>query len=158
MGRHTMNQLDHFDRTILTLMQEDASLSYAEIGNQVNLSASATLRRVQRMRENGTILAVRAIVDPVHVGHPLTIIVDISLESESAAELENVKDGLIRDPFVQQCYYVTGDADLIAIILIPNMTDYKAFTERHFVGNTNIKRFKTTVAMDRLKVSSVVPV
>jgi hypothetical protein len=38
------------------------------------------------------------------------------------------------------------------------MADYKAFTERHFTGNANIKRFKTTVVMDRLKVTSVIPV
>ncbi|MFZ1736846.1 Lrp/AsnC family transcriptional regulator, partial [Sphingorhabdus sp.] len=80
-----MEHLDRFDRAILKLMQENASLSYAEIGSRVNLSASATLRRVQRMKDNGTILAVRAIVDPDKVGHPLTIIAEISLESESTA-------------------------------------------------------------------------
>ncbi|MFZ1367203.1 Lrp/AsnC family transcriptional regulator, partial [Sphingorhabdus sp.] len=157
-GRHTMEHLDRFDRAILKLMQENASLSYAEIGSRVNLSASATLRRVQRMKDNGTILAVRAIVDPDKVGHPLTIIAEISLESESTAQLESIKERLIGDPFVQQCYYVTGDADLISVILVPNMADYKAFTERHFTGNANIKRFKTTVVMDRLKVTSVIPV
>jgi Lrp/AsnC family transcriptional regulator, leucine-responsive regulatory protein len=153
-----MNQLDAFDRSILAILQEDASLSYAQIGERVHLSASAALRRVQRMRENRTIVATRVIVDPEHVGHSLTVIVEVSLENEQAATLETTKQALINDPLVQQCYYVTGDADLFVVLAIPNMASYKAFTDNHFVGNANIKRFKTSVSMDCVKSTTVYPV
>jgi Lrp/AsnC family transcriptional regulator, leucine-responsive regulatory protein len=153
-----MNQLDDFDRAMLAILQQDATLSYAEVGDRVNLSASATLRRVQRMKEKGTILATRVIVDPEHVGHPLSIIVEVSLENEHVTALEGTKQALVDDPLVQQCYYVTGDADLFAVLTIPNMSSYKAFTDRHFVGNANIKRFKTSVVMDRVKSTTVYPV
>jgi Lrp/AsnC family transcriptional regulator, leucine-responsive regulatory protein len=153
-----MDQLDGFDRAILAIMQEDASPSYAEIGERVNLSASATLRRVQRMKENGSIIATRVIVDADKVGHPLKIIVEVSLENEHVAALEGTKQALIDDPNVQHCYYVTGDADLFAILAIPNMAAYKAFTDRHFLGNANVRRFKTSVVMDCVKATTVYPV
>ena len=153
-----MDQLDSFDRAILRIIQDDAAQSYAQLGEQVNLSASATLRRVQRMRENGTIIATRAIVDPERVGHPLTILVEVTLENEHAAALEGTKQALIDDPHVQQCYYVTGHADLFAVLAITSMPAYKAFTDRHFTGNANIKKFKTSVVMDCVKTTTVFPV
>jgi Lrp/AsnC family transcriptional regulator, leucine-responsive regulatory protein len=153
-----MIQLDAFDRAILRILQEDASLSYAEVGDRVNLSASATLRRVQRMKDNGTIFATRVMVDPEHVGQPLLIIVEVSLENEHIATLEATKQALVDDPRVQQCYYVTGDADLFVVLAIPNMASYKAFTDCHFVGNANIKKFKTSVVMDCVKSTTVYPV
>lgn len=157
-GFCTMDQLDTFDRAILAIMQKDASSSYADIGSRVNLSASATLRRVQRMKEQGIISAIRAIVDPDQVGHPLTIIIEISLHSENVEAAAKTKMILIEDVHVQQCYYVTGEADIVVIAVVPNMATYMAFTETHFTGNSNIQRFKTTVVMERLKTSNFVPV
>jgi Lrp/AsnC family transcriptional regulator, leucine-responsive regulatory protein len=153
-----MDQLDGFDRAILAILQEDASLSYAEVGERVNLSASATLRRVQRMKENGTVIATRAIVDPELVGQPLTIIVEVSLDNEHVATLEGTKQALIDDPHVQQCYYVTGDSDLFAVLAMPNMSAYKAFTDQHFLSNANIRKFKTSVVMDTVKAATFYPV
>jgi Lrp/AsnC family transcriptional regulator, leucine-responsive regulatory protein len=153
-----MDQLDAFDRAILAILQEDASLSYTEVGERVNLSASATLRRVQRMKENGTVIATRAIVNPEHVGQPLIIIVELSLENEHVETLEDIKQVLNDDPHVQQCYYVTGEADLFAVLAMPNMSVYTAFTERHFLGNASIKRFKTSVVMDTVKTTTAYPV
>jgi Lrp/AsnC family transcriptional regulator, leucine-responsive regulatory protein len=157
-GLYTMDQLDSFDRAILAIVQQDATLSNAELGERVNLSASATLRRVQRMRESGAIVATRVILNPQRVGYPLTVIVEISLENEQAAALQGMQQALIDDPYVQLCYYVTGDADLIAILAIPDMPAYKSFTDRHFVGNPHIKKFKTSVAMDCMKTTTAYPV
>ncbi len=110
------------------------------------------------MKENGTIIATRVLVNPEHVGHSLTIIVEVTLENEHAAALEGTKQALIDDPYVQQCYYVTGDADLFAVLAIPNMASYKMFTDTHFVGNINIRKFKTSVVMDSVKSTTVYPV
>jgi Lrp/AsnC family transcriptional regulator, leucine-responsive regulatory protein len=153
-----MNQLDPFDRAILAILQQDATLSYAQVGRHVNLSASATLRRVQRMKENGTITATRVIIDREQAGYPLTIILEISLENEHVATLEGTRRALIDDPHVQQCYYVTGESDLFAVLAMPNMSTYKSFTDRHILGNANIKKFKTSVVMEHIKNTTAYPV
>jgi Lrp/AsnC family transcriptional regulator, leucine-responsive regulatory protein len=146
-----MNMLDSYDRAILAQLQEDAAQTYGEIGARINLSPSATLRRVQRLTEKGYILATRAILDPEKIGQSLTIIIEVSLENENVATLTAVRQSMIDDPAVLQCYYVTGETDIFAIIAVPNMKAYKSFTDFHFAGNPNIKRFKTSVVMDHVK-------
>lgn len=60
---------------------------------------------------------------------------------------------------MQQCRYVTGEADFILLImLVPTMAAYEAVTRRLFCGNNNVKRFRTFVAMDRVKVGLTVPI
>ncbi len=56
---------------------------------------------------------------------------------------------------VHQCYYVTGEADFVLVVVVPTMTAYEALTRRLFFGN-NVKRFRTSIAMDRGKVRSAV--
>lgn len=153
-----MIELDAFDRALLRHLQEDATLAYAELGALIHLSASATLRRVQRLREAGVITATRAIVDPRRIGLGLTVILEISLETERADLLDGIKRALLAEPNVLHCYYVTGDADIIAILALPDMEAYEAFTRRVITTNPNIRRFKTSVAMDRVKASTVLPV
>lgn len=153
-----MIQLDAFDRAILAIVQDDASLSFAALGERVNLSASAALRRVQRLRADGIITASRAIVDPEKLGHPLRMIVEVTHENEHVAAIDDTRRALIEDPQVLQCYAVTGEADLFLILALPGMGAYKAFTDRHFAGNPNIKRFKTSVALETLKTTAICPI
>jgi Lrp/AsnC family transcriptional regulator, leucine-responsive regulatory protein len=154
-----MSQLDDFDRAILRVLQEDATHSYAEVGKRVNLSASAVLRRVQRMTANGTILATRAIVAPEQAGQSLTIVLEIMLQDETGDwGGGDTRLALIDDPAVQQCYFVTGDTDLFVVMVVPNMEAFKHFTDRHFRGNLKIRKFRTSVVMDRFKATTVVPV
>jgi Lrp/AsnC family transcriptional regulator, leucine-responsive regulatory protein len=51
-----------------------------------------------------------------------------------------------------------GEADLFAIVTMPSKSAYKVFTDHHFVGNANIKRFKTSAVMDRVKATTTYPV
>jgi Lrp/AsnC family transcriptional regulator, leucine-responsive regulatory protein len=55
-------------------------------------------------------------------------------------------------------YYVTGEADFILLISAKNMDDYESFTRKFFYENNDIKGFKTTVVMDRVKSSFFLPV
>ncbi len=71
--------------------------------------------------------------------------------------IDAVKREFASAPEVQQCYYVTGEADFVLVIVVPTMTDYEALTRRLFFGNDNVKRFRTLVAMDRVKVGLSVP-
>lgn len=79
------------------------------------------------------------------------------MESERADLIDAAKREFTAAPEVQQCYYVTGDADFVLVMLVPTMADYEAVTRRLFFGNNNVKRFRTFVAMDRVKVGLTVP-
>jgi Lrp/AsnC family leucine-responsive transcriptional regulator len=127
------------------------------IGEQVHLSAAAVHRRIRRMEAEGVIAANIASVDPARVGRPITIVVEVHIESESMGRLDEAKTAFAEAPEVQQCYYVTGDADFVLIITVASMGEYEALTRRLFFQNHNVKRFRTLVVMDRIKTSLAVP-
>lgn len=152
-----MPQLDAFDRKILDILQRDNTTPQRTIGEAVNLSAPAVQRRIKRMTEDGVIRANVAIVDPAAVGQAITIFVEVEVISETAEQIEQAKREFAAAPQIQQCYYVTGEADFVLVIVVPSMAEYEALTRRLFFGNNNVKRFRTFVAMDRIKVGLGVP-
>jgi DNA-binding Lrp family transcriptional regulator len=150
--------LDDFDRKILAILQRDNMTPQRTIGDAVNLSAPAVQRRIKRMREEGVIRADVSIIEPQAVGQSITIFVEVEVISETAEQIEQAKTEFAAAAEIQQCYYVTGEADFILVIIVPSMADYEALTRRLFFGNNNVKRFRTFVAMDRVKVGLGVPV
>lgn len=149
--------LDSFDLAILKILQRDNATPQRTIGDTVNLSAPAVQRRIKRMEEAGVIAANCAIVDPAKVGQPITIFVEVEVISETAELIDAAKAEFSATQEVQQCYYVTGEADFILVIVVATMADYEALTRRLFFGNNNVKKFRTFVAMDRVKVGLTVP-
>jgi Lrp/AsnC family transcriptional regulator, leucine-responsive regulatory protein len=150
--------LDSFDLQLLALIQNDARLSQSELGARVNLSTAAVNRRLRQLSESGVIQQHTVIVDPAMVGYPLTVIVGVEAESERVDLLDGMKRRLAACPEVQQCYYVTGEWDFILIFAARDMEHYNALTRQLFLTDNNVKRFKTFVAMSRVKVGLVVPV
>ena len=150
--------LDHFDLGILDILQRDNLTPQRVIGAAVNLSAPAVQRRIKKMQESGVITANVAVVDPSSVGQSITILVEVQVESERIDLLDAAKSSFAAAPEVQQCYYVTGDADFILVITVPAMSAYEALTRRLFFENSNVKRFRTLVAMDCVKVGLAIPI
>lgn len=93
-----------------------------------------------------------AVVDPAKIGQSITLFVQVAMESERTDLYESARKLFASTPEVQQCYYVTGEADFILIITVKTMKDYEALTRRLFFQNNNVKHFRTSVAMDRVKV------
>ena len=151
-------ELDDYDRKILAQMQDDARIPQAELGDRVNLSAAAVNRRLKRLVEERVIEKYTAVVSPGAVGHPLTIIASVEVESEQIDLLDKMKRTFEKCPQVQQCYYVAGEWDFVLILIVKDMDEYSALTRRLFFGSNNVKRFKTLVAMDRVKVGLGVPI
>ena len=149
--------LDSFDIAILDILQRDNSTSQRIVAERVHLSAAAVNRRIKRMRETGVIIGNYAIVDPAKLGRPITIVVEVSIESERLDLLDAAKRSFQAEPEVQQCYYVTGDADFVLIVTVPSMGDYDALTRRLFFENHNVKKFRTLVVMERLKADLAIP-
>lgn len=150
--------LDRLDRAILVLLQHDNKMSQRKIAEKVHLSAPAVQRRIKRLEETGVIQSNVAVVDPTKVGQPIILIVQVAMESERNDLYEVAKASFASAPEVQQCYYVTGDADFILVISVKAMSDYEALTRKLFFTNNNVKHFRTYVAMDRVKVGLSLPV
>ncbi|MGB0900672.1 Lrp/AsnC family transcriptional regulator [Halocynthiibacter sp.] len=94
-----------------------------------------------------------AVLSPEKLGRDMTIIAEVILEKESHAQLDAFRRKMREAPCVQQCYYTTGEADFIMILLVRDIREYEKFTQDHFFDESNVSRFKTSVVMNRVKVS-----
>lgn len=146
-----MTPLDSFDLAILRILQRDNKTPQREIGAAVNLSAPSVQRRIRRMEEEGIIKANVALLDPAKVGRPLTIFVQVELVSETPPEIDAMKARFRAAPEVQQCFYVTGEADFVLVVLVESMSAYEDFTRRNLFDGGNVRKFRTFVSMDRVK-------
>ena len=151
------HSLDSFDFAILRILQQNNRMALQEIGRTVNLSSAAVQRRVRRMEDANIIQANIAKVDPAAVGRPITLIVEVVVDSEHANLLDAARNDFASAPEVQQCYYVTGAVDFILVLTVSTMEEYESLSRRLFLGNTNVKHFQTFVAMNRVKTGVSVP-
>lgn len=150
--------LDRFDRAILAILQRDTTTPQRRIGAAVNLSAAAVQRRIRRMEQHGVIQVHVAVLDPARLGRLITLVVEVSVESERLDLLDAAKARFAQAPEVQQCYYVTGESDFVLVITVASMAEYEALTRRLFFADGNVQRFRTQVVMDRIKTGTELPV
>ena len=148
--------LDAFDLAILEHLQRDNSMALRIIGEQVSLSTAAVQRRIKRLQNKGVITANTAVIDPQSVGKPITLLVEVHAERTHIEDLDVLK-AQMSVPQVQQCYYVTGEADFMLVIVVETMKAYEILARQLFYENRNIKWFRSIVVMDRVKVSLDVP-
>lgn len=146
--------LDGFDRAILRILQRDNKTPQRTIAAQVNLSAAAVQRRIAAMEDAGVIAANVALVDPDALSQTITAIVEIHLKDERARTVDSAKALFQATPEVQQCYYVTGGVSFVLIIVAPDMRAYERLTRRLFAENELVDRFRSLIALDRVKADS----
>ena len=142
--------LDAFDRRILAEVQVDARRSAASIGERIGLSATAVQRRLQRLRDAGTILAEVAVVDPARVGLAVTVVVLVDVERETGADLDEFAERMRACPEVRQCWYTTGETDYALVVDVPDMRAYEAFTRRVLIDAGNVRGFTSLVSLGEI--------
>ena len=147
-----MIELDPADRTLLALLQTDARTPLDRMADATGLSAATVQRRVKRLREAGVIERESAVLDPASLGWTMTFLVLVEMERERIDVLDAFRRRMRSEPQVQQCYYITGDADFALICLARDMADYEQLTRRLFFDDMNVRRFRTSVVMERTKV------
>src|SRR5215467_3460642 len=87
-------RLDAIDRKILMVLQEDASLSVAEIGDRVGLSSTPCWKRIQRLEADGVILRRVALVDQNKVGLGISVFVSVESGDHSEAWLKKFAEAI----------------------------------------------------------------
>jgi len=144
--------LDVTDIALLSRLQENARQSLDSLAEAAQISVASVQRRLKRLREAGVIEREVAIIDPAAVGQTMTFIVMVELERERPDQIDAFARLVQGEPRVQQCYYVTGEADFCLICTAANMTDFEDLSRRLFFDQANVRRFRTSVVMGRRKV------
>ena len=109
--------MDEKNRKILGLLEEDARLTYAEIGERVSLAPSSVHDRIRKLERSGVIRRYRADIDFEKVGLPITAFVSVSLRPNSPAD---VPARIAELPLVESCYSVAGDNSYTVVVRAPS--------------------------------------
>ena len=97
------------------------------------------------------------LLDSTKLGHRITVIIEITLNSGGTAFIDGFKAEMQQVPQVQQCYYVTGECDFVLIVSTENMEEYERLTRQLFFDDPKIEKFRSMVAMDNVKVGLQIP-
>lgn len=135
--------MDHIDKQILYILQDNAQISNQDLADQVNLSPSPCLRRVNNLREQGYIKKEVALLCPEKLGLQLTAFVFVSLHNHTTHTMALFEKQIKQLPNVNQCYLITGQsADYMLKVTAKDIDDFQHFLLKKLTtikGVTNIQ-------------------
>ena len=149
--------MDAIDRKILAVVQEDASLSVAEIGQRVGLSSTPCWKRLQRLEADGIIMKRVALIDPDKIGLGITVFVSVETGDHSQEWLKRFADVVNAIPEVMEFYRMAGDVDYVLRVVVPDMQTYDAFYKK-LIATVPLKNVTSRFAMERMKSTTALPI
>ena len=149
--------MDAIDRKILAVLQKDASLSVAEIGNRVGLSATPCWKRIQRLEADGVIQRRVAVVDQDKLGLGVTVFVSIETGDHSEDWLRRFAETVSALPEVMEFYRMAGDVDYMLRVVVPDIPGYDAFYKR-LIATVPLKNVTSRFAMEKIKSTTELPI
>jgi Lrp/AsnC family transcriptional regulator len=147
MARQT---LDRIDRKLLTLLQDNANYSLAELSDKVGLSQTPCWKRIQKLETAGVIVKRVALLAPETIGLGLTVFVSIETTDHSAAWLQRFAEAVTAMPEVMELYRMAGDVDYMLRVVVEDMAAYDAFYKR-LIAMFPLKNVSSRFAMERVK-------
>jgi Lrp/AsnC family transcriptional regulator, cysteine-sensing transcriptional activator len=149
--------MDAIDRKILAVLQEDSSLSVAEIGSRVGLSSTPCWKRIQKLEAEGVVLKRVAVVDPDKVGLGVSVFVAIETGDHSEEWLKRFAEVVREMPEVLEFYRMAGDVDYMLRVVCASIQDYDGFYKR-LISAVPLKNVTSRFAMERIKSTTALPI
>ncbi len=119
--------LDDIDRRILAELQENARITFTELGRRASLTAPAGAERVRRLEEAGVIAAFRAHLDPARVGYPITAFVRWTSSGPDCSRLGEVAKEI---PEIVECHRITGETSYILKVAARSVQHLEALIDQ----------------------------
>ncbi len=148
--------MDSTDLKILAILQQDASLSVAEVAARVNLSQTPCWRRIQRLQMSGVIERRVALLNPQAIGMDISVFVSIECGDHSTDWLARFSALLSDMPEVMEVHRMAGDIDYLLHVTVPNMAAFDAFY-RNLISKVPLKNVTSRFAMERVKFTTAYP-
>ena len=149
--------MDAIDRKILAVLQEDASLSVADIGARVGLSSTPCWKRIQRLEADGVIQKCVAIIDQNKLGLGVTVFVSVETDDHSEEWLRRFAQLVGAMPEVLEFYRMAGDVDYMLRVVVQDISGYDVFYKR-LIAAVPLKNVTSRFAMEKIKSTTALPI
>lgn len=151
-------ELDRIDRKILDALQRQGRLPLTELAHEVGLSTSPVTERVRRLERAGVITGYHARVDPVAMGRPLLVFVELTLSSKSGELFEKLRAELLHEPRVLECHLVSGRFDYLIKARLSAMSEYRELLAQILQKIPVPAQSNSYVVMEEIKEGLTLPV
>ncbi|WP_294769911.1 Lrp/AsnC family transcriptional regulator [uncultured Rhodoferax sp.] len=151
-----MKELDRMDRAILAALQEDGTLSAAQLGEKVGLSATPCWKRVKAMEEAGLITKRVALVDRAQAGLPVTVFVSLRTNRHDEAWLRKFAASVSSMPEVMEFHRMSGDVDYLLKVVAADIAGYDRFYKR-LIQNAQLAGVSSAFSMEEIKSTTALP-
>ena len=148
--------MDRIDRKILACLQEDASLSNAEVAERVGLSPTPCWRRIQNLEKAGVVRKRVALLDPEKLKVGVTVFVRVKTSQHSYDWLESFAKGIAEIEEVVEFYRMSGDIDYLLRVVVPDIAAYDAVYKR-LIQVASFADVSSNFAMEQIKYTTALP-
>jgi Lrp/AsnC family leucine-responsive transcriptional regulator len=151
------SELDGIDRRIIAELQADARLSNVELADRVGLSPSPCLRRVKRLEREGYIEGYRAALRRDRVGLGFSVFVGVKIDGHGNERAFKFEEAVRAMPAVVACHLVSGDADYLLEVVVPDLEHYQRFLVGTLLNMPIVREVKSSIAIQTVKAGAPLP-
>jgi len=151
------SRINPIDRKILTRRQKDGRIANNDLAEAVGLSPSPCLRRVKALEESGVIRTYVALVDPAMVELPVNVFVSVTLEKQVEERLDAFEAAIRQRPEVLECYLMTGEADYLLRVVVPDLAAYEQFLKTYLTRIAGVASIKSSFALKQVRYETALP-
>jgi Lrp/AsnC family leucine-responsive transcriptional regulator len=152
-----MADLDAVDLRILRELQADASLSNVDLARRVHLSPSPCLARVKSLESRGLIRQYVALLDAKQLGLNLNVFISISLKQQTREALDHFETAICAHDEVMECYLMTGDADYLIRVAVPDMAALERFIIERISPLPQVEKIRSSFALKQVRYKTALP-
>lgn len=149
--------LDRTDLALLAVLQREGRITNAELAARVNLSASACLRRVQRLEAEGVVTGYAALVDPKQVGLGLEAFVRVQLARHDTAAIDDFVARIQAWDEVVACHALTGDMDYLVHVVVEDLEHFSRFLLDHLLNAAGVADVNSSFVLRTVKQRRALP-
>ncbi|RVT99118.1 Lrp/AsnC family transcriptional regulator [Rhodovarius crocodyli] len=150
--------LDDTDRRILTMLQEDGSLTVNELAQRIGMTPPPCWRRVKRLKDAGCLRRQVWLVDAAAVGLEVTLYANIQLTAHDLEATTAFREHVRALPEVIECYLLLGNSDALLKIIVPSIKYYETFFYTRLSQLPGVRAITSSVVMTEIKATTSLPV
>ena len=149
--------IDKTDRKLLSMLQQDCTLSLNELAEAVNLTSTPCWKRIKRLEEEGVIRGKVALLDGDKLGLSLTAFVRIKTQQHSIQWYQNFVEQVESFPEVLSFYRMAGEFDYLMQVQVADMKSYDNFYKKLVSAVPGLLDVTSNFAMERIKSTTHLP-
>lgn len=149
--------LDAADLRLLDHLQRHGRASNVELAEVVHLSPSQVHRRLRRLEGEGVVGGYAALLDAERLGLQVNALVNLTLEKQGGDPVRALQALVAGEPRILECWAVSGEADYVLRVVAADLKGFSDFLLQTLLGRPFIAAVKSTILLQRLKATTVLP-